>query len=250
MKKKYNLVITHSFPTNSIILKGLVDFLSEYFNVYFIDLPGFRNLVTPLKQISIDGYAEYMEKEIRKINLDKYILGSMSFSHCVVSKMKVDECCKSVIAIEPFINKKVFKIKKYKLIYYQLLTNIIKRLNIYDYIWKKNYLGIFLKFADKEVLEVIINEIDPKTFIDTANIIFSFSGEYWLNKPYILIMNKNDNKISYKEVTSLFKKNVDDLLIVDTDIKHFPDDMSLNYFKQQLNSRSINSIFKWLEKRY
>ena len=63
-------------------------------------------------------------------------------------------------------------------------------------------------------------------------------------------MNKNDNKISYKEVTSLFKKNVDDLLIVDTDIKHFPDDMSLNYFKQQLNSRSINSIFKWLEKRY
>ena len=50
--------------------------------------------------------------------------------------------------------------------------------------------------------------------------------------------------------TSLFKKNVDDLLIVDTDIKHFPDDMSLNYFKQQLNSRSINSIFKWLEKRY
>lgn len=41
--KKENLVLLHSFPTNSILLSGYIEYLSDY----FIDLPGFTKVVPP-----------------------------------------------------------------------------------------------------------------------------------------------------------------------------------------------------------
>jgi len=51
-----NLILVNAFYTNSILLKGLIDYLKKYFNVYFIDLPGFAKDAPPLKEISINLY--------------------------------------------------------------------------------------------------------------------------------------------------------------------------------------------------
>src|SRR3989338_8142785 len=48
---KPHLVLVHSFPTNSNILSGLIEFLEQYFTVHFIDLPGFTKQIPPLKKI-------------------------------------------------------------------------------------------------------------------------------------------------------------------------------------------------------
>ena len=70
-----NLVLVHSFPTNSILLKGLVEFLNDHFNLYFIDLPGFTQKSPPIQQITIDNYSAYVEKYINNLKIDHYILG-------------------------------------------------------------------------------------------------------------------------------------------------------------------------------
>lgn len=75
MKNKQNLVLIHSFPTNSIILKGLNNFLSNYINVYFIDLPGFNNNYDKKFKISFENYANCVQLEIDKLKLNTYWVG-------------------------------------------------------------------------------------------------------------------------------------------------------------------------------
>lgn len=42
-----NLVLLHSFPTNSIIFTDLIRYLNNFFVVHFIDLPGFTRSTPP-----------------------------------------------------------------------------------------------------------------------------------------------------------------------------------------------------------
>ena len=249
-KKKYNLVLTHSFPTNSIILKGLIEFLSDYFNVYFINLPGFTKKVTPMQNISIEGYAEFLEKEIKNLHLDKYVLGGISFSHCVVSKTDLDNNCRAIIAMEPFVNKSALVVKNKELFLFKTTVKVIKLLRLYSYIWKKQYLNKFLKFSNPEILDIIYREIDPKTFIDTTDLIFSYSDKSWLNKPHILVANKDDKKVSYSKNLKLFRENVNDLLVVNTTVEHFPDFMTKDYFRNHISKKTIDKMMEWLDKRY
>ncbi len=38
--RKENLVLVNAFLTNSLVLRGLIDYLNNFFRVHFIDLPG------------------------------------------------------------------------------------------------------------------------------------------------------------------------------------------------------------------
>lgn len=76
---KNNLVLVHSFPTNSTLLNGFTEFLEDFFNVYFIDLPGFNIDVSPMKDISFDNYSKFVENKIKQLQLDNYFLGGVSF---------------------------------------------------------------------------------------------------------------------------------------------------------------------------
>lgn len=248
--EKYNLVLTHSFPTNSFILSGLTAFLADYFNVYFINLPGFVKATPPLQEISFSGYAKYLSEEIQKLNLNKYILGGLSFTHSVISRTKVDDKCRAVLALEPFINKDALALNREKLLLYRILVKVIMGAGLYGCIWQDRYLRYFLKFSDPTILETIIREIDPRTFVQTANLIFNYDEEYWLNKPHILIINQKDTQVSYRKVCERFADNVKDLFVIDTNIPHFPKDLSKEYFERNMGSQLIEKVLNWLNDRY
>ncbi|MEK7595801.1 MAG: alpha/beta hydrolase [Patescibacteria group bacterium] len=248
--KKYNLILIHSFPTNSLILGGLTAFLSKFFAVYFIDLPGFVRKVPPLETISVNGFSEYLAKEIQKLKLEKYILGCISFSFCVVCKMKVDESCRAILAITPFINKNSFLMDTTTSLKLFSFTELIKLLNVYDLLWKKSILTNFFKFRNPLILETIFTEMDPKTFVDTANLLFSYNQSAWLDKPTLLITSDNDKRLSTDFTKKMFVKNVKDLLIVQTELDHFPKDISEKYFEKEIKKEALDKILEWLETRY
>src|SRR6266496_3587000 len=103
---KHNLVLVHSFPTNSILLRGLIEYLSDYFNVHFVDLPGFTKGTTPLPHITLSGYSAFLEEKINELGLETYLVAGISFGFAVVNKAKHSNKCLGILAIEPYIGTK------------------------------------------------------------------------------------------------------------------------------------------------
>ncbi len=251
MKNKYNLVLTHSFPTNSRILSGLIKFLEEYFNVFFIDLPGFTPDNPPLPTISIPNYAEYLETKINKLKIDKYILGGLSFSNAVIAHVKIDDHCRAILAMEPYVSNNSLLIKRKTVFFSNLLLKSILATKTESLLWKKKIVQFFFKFkGHEEILDLILEDIDAKTFIHTINAIINYQQIKFLDKPHILIQNPNDPRVAYNYNLGQYKQHVNDLLIIDSSIDHFPKDLSPQYFKKHLPAESIEKIFAWLEKKY
>ncbi|PSO45454.1 MAG: hypothetical protein BRC25_02260 [Parcubacteria group bacterium SW_6_46_9] len=124
------LVLVHSFPTNSILLSGLVDYLEDYFNLHFIDLPGFT-AESPYdgNKITLSHFSEYVEDEIDKLDWDNYIVGGISFGFLVINQADINENkCQAMIAVEPYLNSKYLHlgfIKKF--LYGHLIDEILKK---------------------------------------------------------------------------------------------------------------------------
>src|SRR5262245_52978902 len=101
--EKENLVLVHSFPTKSILLRGLADYLNDSFETYCIDLPGFTRQVPPLPRISWDAFSRFTESRIRELSLDSYVAAGISFGFRVVNNMAVDEKCRGILGLVPFL---------------------------------------------------------------------------------------------------------------------------------------------------
>lgn len=253
-----NLVLIHSFPTNSILLGGLIDYLDDHYNVYFIDLPGFTQNVSPLENISLDAYADFVEERLVELNLDSYVLGGISFGFAVANKVKVNSSsCKSIIAIEPYINQEYLKLgflRRY--LYSHLIGTIANNESLIEKIWD-------YKFADEilavltgqpfERMETIFKEIDGETFFKTALQLIKNNELPSFNKdvPYILVINEDDKTVNASGIVSLFSKNVplDNLLVVYTNIDHYPKDLSKKYFEERLPVPTLEEIRRWTELR-
>ena len=67
---KPHLVLVHSFYANSILLRGLGEFLSDEFHVHFIDLPGFAAHEPPIAEVSLDGFARHVEARVPALGLE------------------------------------------------------------------------------------------------------------------------------------------------------------------------------------
>ena len=83
---KENLILVPGFPINSLLLRGLTDYFSEYINVYPIDLPGFVQTVPVLSEISLEQYAKFVETQIQSLALESYWLGGVSFGFAVINR--------------------------------------------------------------------------------------------------------------------------------------------------------------------
>lgn len=112
---KPHLVLVHSFPTNSVLLHGLEEFLSDYFSVHFIDLPGFHKDSPPFeRKITLKKFSDYLDQKISELKADKYIAGGVSFGFLVVNNAKLDKRCKAILAMEPFVNTKCLNFSFWK----------------------------------------------------------------------------------------------------------------------------------------
>lgn len=247
---KANLIMLHSFPTNSIVLSGLIEYLSEKFNVYFIDLPGFVKHIPQLNDITLNGYSSFVEDKIEEYNLSDYYIGGISFGYAVISNARLDSKCKGILAIEPYIGKGSLKIGIIRKSIMKVLIKVILFLNLADIIWGSRVLLKIITFFGTvpiNVITTIFEEISARTFFRTAEIIFndSISCAY-PDFPYVLMINKNDTTIDCNFISEKFHENVNKLLIVETTIDHFPKDLSAQSFKDKIEADKVNDILSFL----
>src|SRR3989344_1992701 len=112
--KKENLVIVHPFPLNSILIKDITNCLDDYFDITFIDLPGFIRTIKPLKKIGYKEFGRYLNEKLANIGLCEYILCGISFGFLVVSQITPPKECKAILAVGPYLGAWSLKVSTKK----------------------------------------------------------------------------------------------------------------------------------------
>lgn len=243
--RKENIILVHSFPTNSIILKGLKDYLGSYFRIYFIDLPGFTKKARPLADITLENYSGYLDKKIKEIGIKNYVACGISFGFLVINNAEL-KGCSGILAIEPYLNSFSLRMKPLKKILCKLLSDSILFLGLENIMWRKN--SIFHREYCKihnhnHEDSIMFEQVDPKTFFKTAKLLLEdYERPLPHNLPYILMINKKDSVIRGDYTADFFKNRIKKLLIIDTDMDHYPGNLSKKYFRQKLPMHVIQKI--------
>ena len=244
---KQNLVIVHSFPANSYLLEGLYAFLSDYFNVYAVDLPGFTPHTKPLKEVSFDNYARHVEAEIDRLKLKDYILGGISFGFSVVNHCQDDDRCKGFLALEPFINKHYIRadLKPVKLM--QAILAFVTTLRIHQQTYRSHYFKRFVLSQSPNVkFDMVQRTVDPYAFFETGKMLLHHHAQpSFHNKPYILVINDEDTAVCGPKIIKLFE-SLNRSLIVKTTVEHHPSDTSKAYFQKHINPADIEKMLHFI----
>lgn len=249
---KQNLIVVSGFASNSILLKGLIEFLSECFNVRFIDLPGFTRKVPPLKKINMDNYSKFVEDKIKEFNLKEYWIVGISFGFAIISNIKLnDNNCKGIIALEPYINNRsINKCLEEKKKYTIFLDGLVCRFKLYKFIWRNRYFRKHLAIIGhipSGIVHTVLTEIDPRTFFETARLILKFDKNIHLhNLPYALLINKNDQTVDAAYLIKVFRNSKKELILDDLKMEHYPQDLSREYFERVFPKEDLKKLLDFM----
>jgi len=234
----------------------LEEFLSDFFIVHFIDLPGFHRNSPPFDgKISLEKFSQYLDQEIEKLDVDEYIVGGVSFGFLVVNNAKLDRRCKAILAIEPFINSRSLNAslrKGYAAL--SLLMKILLFFHIEKTIWKAKWFSEYLHNESnypQERIEMIINHIDAQTFFSVATLLMSYKKEplFHTEIPYYLIGNFEDKTVNFDSIVEIFKKSISQLNIISVPIDHYPVDPTKKYFEKKIPAETMHQIIVSLSQK-
>ncbi len=249
MSKKLNLVLINGFGSNGEIIKGVLDTLSEFYNVYFLELPGSVKHIT-LKKYTTKNFIDYFQKEINKLKLKEYILGSLSFGFPLSNELKIDKKCKGILAIEPYLDKKYTHMSLIKRSLFILLIKSICFFKIYHLIWETNlFKKALFKLGYNETIIKCIWKLDPKPYFETGKLVLTYTHKpNFHNLPHVLMINEHDNMINAEKTIETFKHNVKNLLIIKTTVPHYPDKMGKNSILQKVHKNNLQKMITFFKK--
>jgi pimeloyl-ACP methyl ester carboxylesterase len=249
---KANLVLVHSFYANSVILRGLGEFLSDDFRVHFIDLPGFAAHEPPLPEVSLDGFAGHVADRIRELGLDDFILGGLSFGFTVVSRVPLLPECRGVLAVFPFLGSRSLAFRRRKKIFYQAIVNVIGASRLGGRLWNSRLLESFAFWWSSyppERVRLILDHMDGRTFFDTARLILNRGdGARFQDRPHVLILNPADTTIDADYCERTFGDRVRDLCVVHIDLDHYPVEPTAEYFRSRFPPGEMDRIKAFLRR--
>jgi len=249
-ESKENLILVNAFYTNSIILHDFLEYLKEHFNLYFIDLPGFISTVPALFEVNVENFTAYVEKEIEKLNLDHFIMGGISFGFLIANRIPLNGNCKGIVAITPYINAKSLNLHPFRKKAYSWFVNMADSFKPTERLWKTptiRKLARWYSTYPPERVDIILDEMDPKTFFKTGKLILNGNERFMVQDlPYVLVANPHDTTIKYEYLLKTFKDNVSRLFICDTDIEHFPQKICKEYFAEKFTPSKIKEITSFL----
>ena len=248
-RPKENLVLVNAFLTNSIVLRGLIDYLDNYVNVHFVDLPGFARSVPPLSEVSLENYAAYVQSRIDSLELDSYILGGISFGYAVISHMCPGDACKGVLAIAPFLNSRWLNLGLMKKSTYSVLVRLTLALDLPKKIWNHRFFHrVFHWYSDypPDRIDALLDHMEGRTFFETARIILTHRQPcQFQDLPHVLILSQSDRTIKNGPLLELFKQKVDRLKVVHAGFDHYPLEVSEDYFQTRFPREDIQDIIRF-----
>ena len=252
---KPHLLLVHSFPTNSVLLHGLEEFLSDFFTVHFIDLPGFHQNSPPCAgKITLKKFSHYFDQKVAELNVDEYIVGGVSFGFLVINNAQLDKRCKAILAMEPFVNTKCLNISPWKQVEYIALAAILRAIHLLKIerrIWESKWFSSYLeKESDypRERINTIIKHLDARTFFAVTGLLLTYrKNPKFHNLPHFLIGNFADTTINFEHTVEIFIKNLHELHIASEPIDHYPKDLTKSYFKTRIPHEHIERLLACIE---
>ena len=246
-----NLVLVNAFLTNSLVLRGLIDYLGKYFRVHFIDLPGFVRDIPPLSEITLENYAAYVRRRIEDLDLGSYLLGGISFGFAVVSRLDPGERCRGVVAIAPFLDSRTLNLGLFKKSAYSLLVRLTLALDLPAKVWNHHlFHRAFHWYSDypADRVESLLAEMEGRTFFETARIILTLRRTCrFQNLPYVLILSHSDRTIKNGPLLELFEAKIERLKVVRAGFDHYPLEVSEDYFQSRFRPQDIHDIIGFFQ---
>lgn len=248
---KENLIIVPGFGTNSYLFEELARYLSNYFTVFFIDLPGFTKTVPPLPRITMENYAQFVVDKINTLRLKHYLIAGMSLGFGIVSRIQFDDKCKGVLGIGPYLGEDSINPKiKAQIGIKAFFLDLICFFRLYRLAWQTHLFKNFLKkiCLNRKLPKFILTEVDPRTYFETARLILHYHQKPLFDHlPHVLMMNKEDDAVSYDYLAKQMKDNIEKLLIVNTDMDHNLPELTQKYFAAKLPKEKIGRILKFIQ---
>lgn len=244
--KKDNLVLVHSFPTNSILLGGLVDYLNDHFVTHFIDLPGFTRSNPPLKQISIEGFSRFAAEHIGRLQLEDYIVGGISFGFMVVNNLPRDAKCKGILGIVPYLGPSSLHMRPAERWFWRTLVRTISRSGMSNLAWKtfmaRQYFAR-IKGYRPEICATIIDQLDARTFFETAALLLTDEVEQRLEQAaYVLLPSKTDRTVDFDRICQAAERGGQRVQVIALDIDHYPQELSRAYFEKAIPATVVDEL--------
>jgi len=247
---KENLVLINGFYTNSILLKGLIDFLGDRFNVHFVDLPGFCADSPPLEEVNLESFAGFVQGRIDDLSLEQFVIGGLSFGFLVANTLSLDGRCRAVMAISPYLDTKSLNFSAFKRRSYRLVTEFASASGLARRAWNSRATRRFAHWYSRypsERVDAILDQMDAQTFFETGRLILrNHHSSPFHDLPYILIANPNDTTIRYDYILSHFRERAARLLVVETSLDHYPDEITKEYLRERFGQDDLDRVSAFL----
>jgi len=242
---KPDLVLIEGYGTNSIILKGLIDFLEDTFTVHYFDLPGFIQEVKPLEKVTVKNYVEYVRQKIDELQLEQYYIAGVSFGFLLANKAAIDPKCEGVLAIEPYLNANHLNFNARKMLSTKITVKAITSLKLYEKIWHSKYFKktLIKRGYPSNMITEILKDMNSREYFETGKLLVQYKeAPEFVNKPYTLIVNINDHVVNGKKVVNTFKDKVHQLNIIYTNAAHYPEKLDRSYFDTYIGQDEMQAI--------
>ncbi|MCL4217624.1 MAG: alpha/beta hydrolase [Candidatus Hydrogenedentes bacterium] len=249
---KENLVLVPSFPTNSAILEPVVDYLKEFFNVICIDLPGFHPEQSALHPMSLRAYVRFVENRITQLDVESFILGGLSFGYRIISQVCVDDRCKALLAIGPLLNSESLAMSARRKRFYLGVGRVVEGLRLQNIIWNSAFIRRLIVGAGHptETLHVMFAQVNPRAFFRTARLILEDKEKpMFQDLPHVIILNQHDRTVRQDRVIAAFRADVNQLLVVDTGMDHYPRTLSRAYFEEHMPETKVRQAMQWVQEQ-
>jgi pimeloyl-ACP methyl ester carboxylesterase len=244
---KFPLVLAHPLCSNRTTLAGLIHFLSDYYDVYAIELPGFSRSIPPLKAVSIENLASFFAHEVRKLRLTSYILAGISFGFLVVNQLPPPPECRAIFAISPFIGAYALRKSRISRYLLQSALSVVLASHLEEEIWNSRWFSSLIRRSSRrERYTDLLPQIDARTFFILSQSLLRWNSLPTLhNVPYVLWANQHDSTVDYVSVTHAFR-SAHRLLQLEHHVEHSPVAPSAQYFADRIAVSDFPAIAQFL----
>jgi len=244
--------LIHSFPTNSILFEGMVEFFSPQLKVITINLPGFHKDVPVLskKDITFDSFAAYVSNKIEEFGYSDYWIAGTSFGYSVLTHMDLKDECRGVFAIEPFLDHHHIAIGFLERNLYKLVFRMVSWLSLEGRLFSSKYFTshLALKGVREDYADIIREHVDPATYFKVADILIRTHQPLPPQKrPHALIYNPNDATIKGVTTEEYFKNAGINLLEIVTTLPHFPERLEADYYASHIPQSQVEEVVDFME---
>lgn len=213
--KELNTIMIPGFLQTNKTYQNLFKTISQYSNIYFIELPGFGITEQIDRVVNLDYYVILLKEFIESLKLKNVILFGHSFGGRVIVKYEsIYNSSKRLILLDSAgCTKRTIK-TKFKIFKYKLLKQIYKTFKL-----KHQYKNLINNSGTNDYK--ILDSISKQTF---NNIIKESTTKYLkkIQTPSLILWGELDKDTPLKDGILMNKKITNSTLIKIDNVGHFP----------------------------